>query len=282
MYLKDKHGSFKQREYAKFKMWPELKELINRYRPEVLWSDGDWEASEDYWKSKEFLAWLYNDSPVNETVVTNDRWGIGVLCKHGDFITCSDRYNPGVLQERKWENAFTLDKTSWGHRESSNFSEYMTTQELIKEIVTTVSCGGNVLVNVGPTKSGTIDAIFQERLLDKGKWLKVNGEAIYESKPFKHQNDTHTPDVWYTAGGSNGLKIETFYAMLLTYPSDSMTVELFSLRDFVRPDAQVELLGYNIEIKWQKSDESVVVALPNRQELGDLNWAWTLKFTNFL
>jgi alpha-L-fucosidase len=282
MYLKDKHGSFKQREYAKYKMWPELKELINRYRPEVLWSDGDWEAEEDYWKSKEFIAWLYNDSPVNETVVTNDRWGIGVLCKHGDFITCSDRYNPGVLQERKWENAFTLDRTSWGHRESSNFSEYMTTQEVIKEIVTTVSCGGNVLINVGPTKAGTIDAIFQERLLDMGKWLKVNGEAIYESKPFEFQNDTKTPDVWYTAGGSNGLKIETYYAMLLTYPTDSLEVELFSLRDHVKPDAQVELLGYNSEIKWRKSDETLVVALPNRQELGDLDWAWTLKITNFL
>jgi alpha-L-fucosidase len=214
----------------------------------VLWSDGDWEADEDYWKSKEFLAWLYNDSPVNETVVTNDRWGIGVLCKHGDFITCSDRYNPGVLQERKWENAFTLDKTSWGHRESLNFSEYMTTQEVIKEIVTTVSCGGNVLINVGPTKAGTIDAVFQERLLDMGKWLKVNGEAIYESNPFKFQNDSKTPDVWYTVAGSNGLQFESFYAILLTYPKEEMTVELFSLRDYVKPDAQVQLLGYKKDI----------------------------------
>lgn len=39
---------------------------------------------------------LYNESPVRETIVTNDRWGKGVLCKHGDFLTCSDRYNPGI------------------------------------------------------------------------------------------------------------------------------------------------------------------------------------------
>lgn len=44
---------------------------------------------------------LYNDSPVRNTVVTNDRWGIGTSCRHGDFLTCKDRYNPGknlVLQ----------------------------------------------------------------------------------------------------------------------------------------------------------------------------------------
>lgn len=38
---------------------------------------------------------LYNDSPVRQTVVSNDRWGHDTLCKHGDFYTCSDRYNPG-------------------------------------------------------------------------------------------------------------------------------------------------------------------------------------------
>lgn len=61
----------------------------------MVWSDGEWEASENYWKSKEFLAWLYNESPVNDTVVVNDRWGQGTGGKHGDFYTFADRYNPG-------------------------------------------------------------------------------------------------------------------------------------------------------------------------------------------
>jgi alpha-L-fucosidase len=43
----------------------------------VIWSDGEWEADENYWKSKEFLAWLYNSSPVKDTIVVNDRWGKG-------------------------------------------------------------------------------------------------------------------------------------------------------------------------------------------------------------
>ena len=58
------------------------------------------------------------------------------------------------------------------------------------------SCGGNLLMNVGPTHDGRIVPIFEERLRQMGDWLKVNGEAIYASKPWKYQNDTTTPGVW--------------------------------------------------------------------------------------
>ncbi len=54
-------------------MLPELKELVSRFSPHVIWSDGAWEALPEYWGSKDFLAWLYNESPVKDLVVTNDR-----------------------------------------------------------------------------------------------------------------------------------------------------------------------------------------------------------------
>ena len=61
------------RDYPESKMIPELKEVVTSYEPEILWSDGEWEATSEYFGSKDFLAWLYNESPVKDYVVTNDR-----------------------------------------------------------------------------------------------------------------------------------------------------------------------------------------------------------------
>jgi len=58
------------------------------------------------------------------------------------------------------------------------------------------SCGGNILINVGPTADGIIIPVFEERLRQLGSWLQVNGEAIYASKPWTYQNDTVTPALW--------------------------------------------------------------------------------------
>ena len=58
------------------------------------------------------------------------------------------------------------------------------------------SCGGNILINVGPTADGIIAPVYEERLRQLGSWLGVNGDAIYGSKPWEHQNDTVTSYVW--------------------------------------------------------------------------------------
>ena len=170
-------------------------DLVTKYKPHVLWSDGDWETDSDYWRSKEFLAWLYNESPVADSVVTNDRWGTDAECAHGDFNTCTDRYNPGTLQPDKWENAFTIDGSSWGLAREHSLDSYLSITEILRQTVSSVSCGGNVLINVGPARDGTIHPIFEERLRSLGTFLKTSGEGIYGTVPWRAQNETAS-DAW--------------------------------------------------------------------------------------
>ena len=131
---------------------PELYELVEKYQVEVIWSDGDWEASPEYWKSKEFLAWLATNSSVKDTVVWNDRWGKGTSCKHGSYVNCRDRYLPNATSHRYFEAAMTLDKDSWGANRRSSAVDYLTTKELLVTLVKTISRNGNLLINVSQTK----------------------------------------------------------------------------------------------------------------------------------
>jgi len=90
----------------------------------------------------------------------------------------------------------TIDRYSWGYRRNAKLSEIIPISELIKELASTVSCGGNMLLNVGPTADGRIAPIFEERLRQMGEWLDINGESIYGTRPWSHQNDTTTKDIW--------------------------------------------------------------------------------------
>ncbi|XP_042554817.1 plasma alpha-L-fucosidase-like [Dipodomys spectabilis] len=275
-FLQDESTFFSTRQFPFSKALPELYELVNRYQPDVLWSDGDGGATDQYWNSTGFLAWLYNDSPVRDTVVTNDRWGAGCMCKHGGYYTCSDRYNPGHLLPHKWENCMTIDKSSWGYRKEAWIGDYLTIEELVKQLVETVACGGNLLMNIGPTSDGIISVIFEERLRQMGSWLKVNGKAIYETSPWRSQNDTLTPEVWYTANS----KEKSVYAIFLRWPTSG---QLFLGQPKASVGAtKVNLLGHGQPLNWTLAKPSgIMVELPQLSiDEMPCEWGWALALTN--
>ncbi|XP_026758114.2 tissue alpha-L-fucosidase [Galleria mellonella] len=289
IYEEDKKTNFTTRTYPDTKLWPDIKQLVNDYKPSIIWSDGDWEAYDTYWNSTDLLAWLYNDSPVKDEVVVNDRWGIDIPCKHGDFYNCADRYNPGILQNHKWENAFTVDSISWGYRRNMNLKEILSINQLLKEVVSTVSCGGNALINVGPTKEGTIAPIFEERLLALGEWLEINGEAIYSTSPWLHQNDTSVGDVWYTCTKSkyNAKRpthiptrsdtVTAIYAIFLNWPANNILTLRHMAAYLHSGTFKVRLLGNDEFLNWRISYGEAHIVLPDKSTVKSNN-AWVLKF----
>nr|XP_033812700.1 tissue alpha-L-fucosidase isoform X1 [Geotrypetes seraphini] len=254
LYLTDKKNGFKTQNFVFGKTMPELYDLVLRYKPDLIWSDGDWEAPDTYWNSTYFLSWLYNDSPVKDTVVVNDRWCKDCSCHHGGYFNCADKFQPGTLPERKWEMCTSIDRWSWGFRRNMQTSQIMDDYKIISDLVQTVSFGGNYLLNVGPTKDGMIAPIFQERLRAVGKWLSINGEAIYSSKPWRVQKENSTNSVWYTY--SNTL----VYAIFLQWPKDKV-LKLTS--PIPASYTNVTMLGISGTLKWEPSaDKGLSIALP--------------------
>ena len=103
------------------------------------------------------------------------------------------------------------------------------------------------MLNIGPTKEGTIAPVFEERLRQMGYWLSINGEAIYGSKPWKYQNDTTNPDVWYTMSSSSSGD-SLVYAILLKFPTSTKKVVLSA--PMPTGSTSITLLGYNGQIQW--------------------------------
>lgn len=103
------------------------------------------------------------------------------------------------------------------------------------------------MINIGPTKEGTIPPIFEERLRQVGQWLAVNGEAIYSSRPWKFQNDSANYDVWYTSNK------DTIYGIVLKVP-DNQKVLVSAPKAL--SSSTISLLGYKGTINWQVMPDS--------------------------
>ena len=73
--------------YIREHMTPQFKDLVTRYKPSIIFADGEWDLPSSEWKSPELLAWLFNESPVKDDVVINDRWGKDSRHKHGGYWT---------------------------------------------------------------------------------------------------------------------------------------------------------------------------------------------------
>ena len=291
-------------EYVDKVMLPQMYELVNDYKPAVLFTDGDWIMDYSKWRSVEFLDWLVDESPVKDDVVFNDRWG-KVRKNHGGYYTTE--YGAGLSDgSRPWEENRGVG-FSFGFNRVETLQDYSSSQQLIFMLVDIVSRGGNFLLDVGPTADGRIPVIMEDRLIEIGKWMKVNGEAIYDTRTWKK-------DAQWSAGKNPGFsddesfgdrrhggydvfeltinpkpgyavkelyfsqKEGNVYAMMPSWPESGKIV----VKDIeVSSDTVVTMLGHDKSLSYKKVKGGIEVTLPTFVPgKAPSQYIWTLKIAN--
>ena len=229
---------------------PQLKELVTLYRPEIVWTDGEWDFPWETWRGPEFLAWLYNESPVKDTVVANDRWGKQFRGKCGDHYTTEyDDGNPEKQFTHPWEECRGIGK-SFGYNRLENVEHYLSNEGCVEALCEKVSRGGNLLLNIGPDATGLIPVVMQERLLAIGRWLETNGEAIYGTTAWEKRPATMRKDrLYYTAKGSSVYAIVFGARERVTVPG------VGAVKD-------VRILGNGRKPVWRTAGDGIEIEMP--------------------
>src|ERR1700744_1008618 len=221
----------------------QIRELIARYHPAVLWNDIDWPKTGD---ALGIMADYYNTVP--DGVIDDRFWG-----KHFDF-TSPEYKKVDEIQQAKWEECRGLGR-SFGYNRAEGEAETIAPDALIYLLVDIVSKNGNLLLDVGPEADGTIPPIQMDRLRALGAWMHQNGEAIYGTQPWTRAvgQSSEGIDVRFTQ--KNG---DVFATLLGRPKSPSITLKDVALQ----PASQVTLLGSSAPLKWSQHGNDLQVDLP--------------------
>jgi alpha-L-fucosidase len=230
----------------------QVKELVTKYDPFVLWFDGEWEHSNQEQRAFEIEKTLLGLKP---SLLINDR-----LFKrepgHGDFGT-PENYVPatGIRNPdgtpRLWEACYTMNWNGWGYNRYE--TEFHSASQLIRQLIEIVSKGGNLLLNIGPQPDGKIPAEFQARLRRMGEWLKVNGDSIYGT----------TASVFDRLPffGRCTVKGTTLYLHIMGWPQDGR-IRLPGLRTDMKKASLLTDPGR--PLSFRRAGKDVIVTLPER------------------
>ncbi|HET7104054.1 MAG TPA: alpha-L-fucosidase [Terracidiphilus sp.] len=260
-------------------------ELVEKYHPEVVYFDW-WIGQPDFRPAvTEFASFYYNFAAAHGYTGVIDfkdfslNWRAGVR----DF----ERGQQDHILAEHWQTDTSISNKSWGYIQNDTFKS---SAFLIHQLIDIVSKNGNLLLNVGPRSDGTIPDEVQQRLLAMGAWLKVNGDAIYGTTPWKTFGEGptkveggafHDTDIKpYTAADFRFTqKGGTVFAIGMACPADGKAT-IYSLgwahEGSTLPIANIRLLGSSKNVTWAQDADALRVTLPAGS---DCKYAYALELT---
>lgn len=268
---------------------PQATEFIDKYDPDILWYDGEWDTSVKDLQSYEIAAYFYNNAEGRKEVALNDRLGLSVndpsyeslpgpdkdkkrrwhRFVSGDFFTSEYHSHANEdLQRHAWEECRGISQ-SFGYNWQDTDENVISPKKFIDMFTDIVANGGNLLLIVNLDEQGALPKIQETRLKDIGKWLKVNGEGIYNTRPYSVQSDGI---VAYTMSKDG----QFLYAILKEWPGNMISLKGIN----AKPGSRVEMLGYDHSLDWSNTDADLNIKLDDN--LQDENQrpckhAWVIK-----
>jgi alpha-L-fucosidase len=245
-------------------------EIVQKYHPELIFFD--WWIGQPSIRPylAEFAAYYYNESSKRGQVgIIN--YKLVDMEKHSAVLDIERGQTSSILPNT-WQTDTSISNRSWGYIANDTFK---TPAFIVQQLADVVSKNGNLLLNIGPRSDGTIPDAVQQVLLDVGGWLKVNGDAIYGTRPWRifgegpteikagsfHDTDTaqYTPqDFRFTT--RNG----SLYAIEMAWPINGEAV-IRSLRgDIVgtRRVSTVSLLGTTVKLSFAQQADGLHIQIP--------------------
>lgn len=253
-------------------------ELIDLYEPELMWFDwtvGKYPFQPTFYQ---FMAYYYNSAiDWNKEVVVNTKFGYGNNIQVFDI----ERGKSDKIRPFPWQTDTSIGKKSWGYIDGE---ENKTPNQIIDDLIDIVSKNGNLLLNIGPKPDGTITDGQQQVLLQIGSWLKVNGEAIYGTRPWIKAGEgaeqgtsgafSDNKESEYTAQDIRFTKNnEVLYAISLAWTNEEVTIYSIDANFKVN---EVTMVGSDEIIAWNQTPEGLKVNFPSQMPT---DYAHALKIT---
>jgi len=245
------------------------RELVDRFSPDVLWFDFGWHRDEfGPWRPR-LAAYYYNHALAHgyEPVLQyKDKFPDGV----GVFDI--ERGKLDDIREHYWQTDTSVSYKSWCYIEDD---EFRTATSIVHDLIDIVSKNGNLLLNIGPRPDGTIPQEAVDVLLDTGKWLNVNGEAIYGTRHWHRYGEgpTGVPTTQfrerdYQPFGAEDIRFtckgNALYAICLGWPGDELVIKTLGAGSEVPADAisEISMLGASGTLSWSQDETGLKIETP--------------------